>query len=88
MESSESVASFASVTTVTGSVVESSLSDCEGSREAANSVLSSKLRAQKRSDLTRKRKIRQNQSMRVESAVMLQYNKCYVFHVITIILLL
>ena len=71
MESSESVASFASVTTVTGSVVESSSSDCEGSREVANSLLS-KLRAPKRSDLTRKR---QNQSMRVESAVMLQYNK-------------
>ena len=44
MESSESVASFASVTTVTGSVVESSSSDCEGSRESANSLLS-KLRA-------------------------------------------
>ena len=68
MESSESVASFASVTTVTGSVVESSSSDCEGSREAANSLLS-KLRAPKRSDLTRKGKIRQNQSMRVTSRV-------------------
>ena len=44
MEPAESVASFASVTTVTGSVVESSSSDCEGSREAANSLLS-KLRA-------------------------------------------
>ena len=68
MESSESVASFASVTTVTGSVVESSSSDCEESREAADSLLS-KLRAPKRSDLTRKRKIRQNQSTRVTSRV-------------------
>ena len=41
----ESVASFASVTTVIGSVVESSSSDCEGSREAANSLLS-KLRGE------------------------------------------
>ena len=45
MELSESVASFASVTTVTDSVVKSSSSDCEGSREAANSLLS-KLRAE------------------------------------------
>ena len=67
MESSESVASFASVTTVTGSVIQSSLSDHEGSREAANSLLS-KLRVPKRSDLTRK-KIRQNQSTRVTSRV-------------------
>ena len=62
MESSESVASFASVTTVTGSVLESSSSDCEGSREAANSLLS-KLRAPKRSDLTRKRKISDKTSL-------------------------
>ena len=37
---------FASVTTVTGSVIQSSLSDCEGSREAANLLLS-KLRVLK-----------------------------------------